>query len=98
MRLRYSIEACRAMCILGREKEHTGSMWLRVTCLALPLAAAQDLERRAPGDSRSLWRLTTAIKNKQDKQINKQYIKQCLMTKNRLRTREHKNHQNRSYG
>jgi hypothetical protein len=69
------------MCILEREREHIGSIWSRVTCLALPLAVAQSLERRAPGDSQSLRRLTVAIRNKQHKQINKQYTKQCLITK-----------------
>jgi hypothetical protein len=64
-----------------REKEHIRSIWSRVTCLALLLAAAQSLKRRAPGDSQSLWRLTVAIENKQHKQINKQYIKQCLINK-----------------
>jgi hypothetical protein len=69
------------MCILEREREHIGSIWSRVTCLALPQAAAQSLARRAPGDSRSLWRLTVAIRNKQHKQIDKQYTKQYLITK-----------------
>jgi hypothetical protein len=69
------------MCILEREREHIGSMWSRVTCLTLPLAVAQSLERRAPGDSQSLQHLTIAIGNKQHKQINKQYTKQCLITK-----------------
>jgi hypothetical protein len=69
------------MCILEREREHIGSIWSRVTCLALPLATTQSLERRAPGDSRSLQLLTVAIKNKQQKQIKKQYTKQCLITK-----------------
>jgi hypothetical protein len=69
------------MCILVRERENIGSIWSRVTCLALPLASAQSLERRAPGDSRSLRRLTVAIGNKQHNQINKQYNKQCVMTK-----------------
>jgi hypothetical protein len=64
MRLRYSIKACRSMCILEREREHIGSIWSRVTCLALLLVAAQSLERRAPGDSRSLQRLTVVIRNK----------------------------------
>jgi hypothetical protein len=63
------------------ERKHIGSIWSWVTCLALSLAAAQSLEHRAPGDSRSLWRLTVVIRNKQYKQINKQYTKQCLMTK-----------------
>jgi hypothetical protein len=69
------------MCILEREKWHMGSIWSMVTCLALPLAAAQDLERRAPGDSRSLRLLKVAIGNKQHEQINNQYTKQCLITK-----------------
>jgi hypothetical protein len=69
------------MCILEREREHIGSIWSRVTCLALPLATAQSLERRGPGDSRSLRLLTVAIRNKQHKQINKQYTKQCVTTK-----------------
>jgi hypothetical protein len=46
-----------------------------------PLAATQSLERRAPGDSQSLRCLTVAIGNKQHKQLNKQYNKQCLITK-----------------
>jgi hypothetical protein len=63
------------MCILEREKEHIRSIWSRVTCLALLLAAAQGLKRRAPGDSRSLRLLTVAIENKQHKQMNKNYTK-----------------------
>jgi hypothetical protein len=31
------------MCILEREREHIGSIWSRITCLDLPLAAAQSL-------------------------------------------------------
>jgi hypothetical protein len=81
MRLRYNIKACRAMCILEREREHIGSIWSRVTFLTLPLAVAQSLECRAPGDSQSLRRLMVATGNKQHKQINKQYTKQFLMTK-----------------
>jgi hypothetical protein len=81
MRLRYSIKAYRPVCIVEKEREHIGSIWSRVTCLALLLAAAQSLERRALGDSQSLRRLMVAIGNKQHKQINKQYNKQCLMTK-----------------
>ena len=80
MRLRYSIKPCRPMCILEREREHIGSIWSRVTCLDSPLAA-QSLARQALGDSRSLRLLTVVIENKQHKQINKQYIKQYLMTK-----------------
>jgi hypothetical protein len=56
-------------------KEHIGSIWSRVTCLALSLAAAQSLERRALRDSQSLQLQTVAIRNKQHKQINKQYTK-----------------------
>jgi hypothetical protein len=74
-------KACRPVCVLEREREHIGLVWSRVTYLALSLAATQSLARQAPGDSLSLRRLTVAIKNKQHKQINKQYIKQCLITK-----------------
>jgi hypothetical protein len=69
------------MRMLEEEREHIGSIWSRVTCLALLLAVAQSLERRAPGDSQSLRYLTVVIRNKQHKQINKQYTKQCLITK-----------------
>jgi hypothetical protein len=68
------------MCILEREREHIGLIWSRVTCLDSPLAA-QSLARQAHGDSRSLRLLAVVIENKQHKQINKQYIKQYLMTK-----------------
>jgi hypothetical protein len=34
MRLRYNIKACRPMCTLDKEREHIGSIWSRVTCLA----------------------------------------------------------------
>jgi hypothetical protein len=67
--------------VYTRERKHIESIWSRVTCLALPLAAAQSLERQALGDSRSFWRLMVAIENKQHNQINKQYTIQCLMTK-----------------
>jgi hypothetical protein len=63
-----SIKACRPVCIL--ERKHIGSIWSRVSCLALLLAAAQSLGHQALGDSQSLWRLTIAIENKQCKQIN----------------------------
>jgi hypothetical protein len=69
------------MWTLEKEREQIGSIWSSVTCLALPLGAAQSLERRAPRDSRSLQLLTVAIRNKQHKQRNKQYNKQCLITK-----------------
>ncbi len=65
MRLRYSIKARMPMCILEREREHIGTKWSRVTCLALPLAAAQSLESQVLEDSQSRWRLTIAIGNKQ---------------------------------
>jgi hypothetical protein len=81
MRLMYNIKACMPMCILEGEREYIESIWSKVTCLALPLAAAQSLARRAPGDSRSLQCLTVAIENKQHKQINKQCTKHCLITK-----------------
>jgi hypothetical protein len=68
------------MCILEREREHIGSIWSRVTCLD-SLLAAQNLARRALGDSRSLWLLTVVIGNKQHKKINKKYIKQYVITK-----------------
>jgi hypothetical protein len=38
-----SIKACREMSILEREREHIGSIWSRITCLAIPLATAQNL-------------------------------------------------------
>jgi hypothetical protein len=57
--------------VYTRERKHIGSIWSMVTYLALPLAAAQGLERRTPGDSRSLRHLTVAIENKQHKEINK---------------------------
>jgi hypothetical protein len=64
--------------VYTRERKHIGTKWSRVTCLALPLAAAQSLGSQAPEDSQSRWRLTVAIGNKQLKQINKQYTKQYL--------------------
>jgi hypothetical protein len=68
------------MCILEREREYIGSKWSRVTCLD-SLLAAQSLARRALGGSQSLRLLTVVIENKQHKKINKQYIKQYLITK-----------------
>jgi hypothetical protein len=59
------------MCTLDKEREYIGSIWSRVTCLALLLVAPQNLEHRAHGDSRNLWLLTVSIENKQHKQINK---------------------------
>jgi hypothetical protein len=57
------------MCTLEKEREHIGSIWSRVTWLALPLVAAQCLKRRAPGDSQSLRHLTVAIENKLRNQV-----------------------------
>jgi hypothetical protein len=31
--------------VYTRKRKHIGSIWSRVTCLALPVAAAQSLER-----------------------------------------------------
>jgi hypothetical protein len=67
--------------VYTREREQIGSIWSRVTCRAPPLPAAQSLERQALGDSQCLRHLTVAIGNKQHKEINKQYTKQCLVTK-----------------
>jgi hypothetical protein len=60
------------------EREHSGTKWSRVTCLALPLAAAQSLGSHVLEDSQSPWRQTIAIGNKQLQQINKKYTKQYL--------------------
>jgi hypothetical protein len=67
------INACRAVYTVG-------SMWSRVTCLALPLDA-QSHAHRALVSSRSRRHQTIAIGNKQCKQINTKYNKQCLITK-----------------
>jgi hypothetical protein len=61
--------------VYTREIKYIGTKWSRVTCLTLPLDAAQSL------GSQSLRCLMVAIENKQHKQINKQYTKQCLKTK-----------------
>jgi hypothetical protein len=66
-------------CVYQREREYIGSIWSRVTCLD-SLLAPQSLAHRALRDSRSLRLLTVVIRNKQHKKINKQYIKQYLMT------------------
>jgi hypothetical protein len=67
--------------VYTKERKHIGSMWSRVTCLALPLAAAQSLGCQSLEDSRSRRHLTIATGNKHAKQINKQYNKQYLVTK-----------------
>jgi hypothetical protein len=59
------------MCTLEEEREHIGSMWSMVTCLAPPLAATQSPKCQAPRDSQTLRLLTVVIENKQHKQINK---------------------------
>ena len=51
--------------VYTRERKHIGTKWSRVTCLALPLAAAQSLGSQVLEDSQSRWRLTIAIGNKQ---------------------------------
>jgi hypothetical protein len=61
--------------VYTRERKHIGTKWTSVTCLALPLAAAQSLESQVLEDSQSHWHLTVAIENKQLEQINKQYTK-----------------------
>jgi hypothetical protein len=66
--------------VYTREIKYIGTKWSRVTCLTLPLDAAQSLGSQSLG-SQSLRCLMVAIENKQHKQINKQYTKQCLKTK-----------------
>jgi hypothetical protein len=56
--------------VYTRERKHIGTKWSRVTCLALPLTAAQSLGSEAPEDSQSRWHLTIVTRNKQ-LQINK---------------------------
>jgi hypothetical protein len=56
--------------VYNRERKHIGTKWSRVTCLALPLAAAQSLGSQIHEDSQSRRRLTIATENKQ-LQINK---------------------------
>jgi hypothetical protein len=51
--------------VYTRERKHIGTKWSRVTCLALPLAAAQSRGSQILEDSQSRWRLTIAIRNKQ---------------------------------
>jgi hypothetical protein len=59
-----------------REKKHIGTRWSRVTCLALPLVAAQSLGSQVLEDSQSRWRLTIVTEKSNSKQINKHYTKQ----------------------
>jgi hypothetical protein len=51
--------------VYTREEKHIGTKWLRVTCLAFPLAAAQSLGSQVLEDSQSRWRLKIATENKQ---------------------------------
>jgi hypothetical protein len=46
------------------ERKHIGTKWLRVTCLALLLAATQSIESRVLEYSQNHWRLTIATINK----------------------------------
>jgi hypothetical protein len=57
------INAC-GQC-MTREGQHIGSIWSRVTCLALPLASARSLARRASRCSQHRRRLMIATENKQ---------------------------------
>jgi hypothetical protein len=50
--------------VYTRERKHIGIKWSRVTYLALPLAAAQNLVSQVLEDSQGHWRLTIAIENK----------------------------------
>jgi hypothetical protein len=59
-----SIKACGPVYTLEGEREHIGSIWSRVTCLALPLTAAQSLVHLALEDSQSHQRLTIVTRNK----------------------------------
>jgi hypothetical protein len=70
--------------VYTRERKHIGIKWSRVTCLALPLAAAQqslgsraleDSRSRALEDSQSRRRLTIVTGDKQV-QTNKQTVDQ----------------------
>jgi hypothetical protein len=53
-----------AASVYERERKHIGTKWLRVTWLALPLAATQSLRSHVLEDSQSRWPLTIAIRNK----------------------------------
>jgi hypothetical protein len=63
--------------VYTRERKHIGTKWSRVTCLPLPLAAAESLGSQVLEDSQSRC-LTIALGNKQLQQINKQHTKQYL--------------------
>jgi hypothetical protein len=49
--------------VYTRERKHIGTKWSRVTCLTLPLAAAQSLGSRVLEDSQSRRHLTIATEN-----------------------------------
>jgi hypothetical protein len=72
--------------VYTRERKHIGTKWSRVTCLALPLAAAQSLGSQVLEDSQSHWRQTIEIENS-----TKRFY-------SLLRTCKRKNHLNWSYG
>ena len=67
--------------VYTRERKHIGTKWSRVTCLALPLAAAHSLESRALEDSQSHRRLTIATGNKQ-LQTNNETVQQQYLNSN----------------
>jgi hypothetical protein len=50
--------------VYTRERKHIGTRWSRVTCLALPLVAAQSLGSQVLEDSQIRWRLTIVTGNK----------------------------------
>jgi hypothetical protein len=50
--------------VYTRERKHIGTKMSRVTCLALPLTAAQSLGIQVLEDSQSRWSLTIATGNK----------------------------------
>jgi hypothetical protein len=50
--------------VYTRERKHIRTKWSRVTCLALPLAAAQSLRSQVLEDSQSRWHLMIATGNK----------------------------------
>jgi hypothetical protein len=50
--------------VYTRKRKHIGEKWSRVTCLALPLAAAQSHGSQVLEDSQNRWPLTIAIENK----------------------------------
>jgi hypothetical protein len=50
--------------VYTRERKYIETKWSMVTCLALPLAAAQSLGSQVLENSKSHWRLTIATENK----------------------------------